>query len=57
MERYYVILQRVKNWLHDTIMILGFLCIFLACGGARLAGYYFDFALVPMELTEKIARK
>lgn len=48
---------RAYHWAHDTVMLLGILSIFLACGGARAFGYYFDFALVPMELTEKIAKR
>lgn len=50
-------IARVKYWAHDTVVLIGILSIFLSLGGARWFGYYFDFALVPVELTEKIAKR
>lgn len=43
---------RAYHWIHDSIMLLGILALFLVFGGAQFFGYYFDITLVPIELTQ-----
>ena len=52
MDKTKLYLIRSWHWIHDTVLIVGLLTIFLFLGGARAFGYYFDFALVPLELTQ-----
>lgn len=56
MDKTKLYLLRAWHWTHDTIILVGLLTIFLFCGGARLFGYYFDFGLIPVELTQ-VAKK
>lgn len=56
LQKFHYWVVRVKNWTHDSLILVGLLTIFLFCGGARLFGYYFDFGLIPVELTQ-VAKK
>jgi hypothetical protein len=50
-------LMRGWHWLHDTLVLVGIITLFIACGGLSLLGYNYYFELVPPHIAQQIAAK
>jgi len=49
--------ERVRHWLHDTLLVLGVVSVFTLFGGWSLVGYHFDMAFIPRHHLDRAAKK
>lgn len=42
-------MQRVKTWVHDSLIVLGVVVVSLFCGASELFGYWWAFEFLPMK--------